>query len=391
MTLTPSPTASPSVSPSRTGTPTWTPPATATATPSVSPSASASPTQTPAPAQIGGVYESGGGSGYVYTGLGTPGDTVYVTINGVQVGGSTVVEPDGSWTLGPVGPAPGTGDVVQAHSGSPTGPSNGFTTVIAPGGAATAVVTQPNVDGGATVITVSGNPGETVVIVNQSTGEVLGSAVVQLNGQVAVALDTPVLPGDALLVLSNGIQEDTVVIGAPGQPALVIQGAVLTEGSTLTGTGIPGSTIQVVDDQGRVLGSAIVAPDGSWVLAVSGAVAGVGVKVIQDGVETRLGQPALKLGEEKLFISKNVFRPQQGGSLDLGFKATVDEKVTVKIFNLAGETVRLVAEIEVRAGVLYALRWSGQNDAGETVAAGVYIISVYGPNTRILKKVVVLK
>jgi flagellar hook assembly protein FlgD len=115
------------------------------------------------------------------------------------------------------------------------------------------------------------------------------------------------------------------------------------------------------------------------------------VQVIQDGVGTRLSQPALKLGENRVFLSRNIFKPTQGGSLDIGFKADADERVTVRVFNLAGELVRPVAEMEVKAGVLYGLKWDGRNADGEWVASGVYVVSVKGGNTRIIRKVVVLK
>jgi hypothetical protein len=166
---------------------------------------------------------------------------------------------------------------------------------------------------------------------------------------------------------------------------------VLVEGSTLTGTGVPGATVQVVDAQGRVLGSTVVDALGNFSVPVSGAVAGVPVKLVMNGVAVDLYQPALALKSERVFFNTNVFRPERGDRLDIGFKANADERVTVRIFNVAGESVRRVAEMEVKAGVLYALKWDGRNDDGQWGAAGVYIVSVYGPNTRILKKVIILK
>ena len=90
-------------------------------------------------------------------------------------------------------------------------------------------------------------------------------------------------------------------------------------------------------------------------------------------------------------MSRNVFKPAQGGSLDIGFKADGDERITVRVFNLAGEMVRPVAEMDVKSGVLYGLKWDGRNESGEMVASGVYVVSVKGANTRIVRKVVVLK
>lgn len=331
-----------------------------------------------------------GGGNYVFTGTGTPGDQVWVSVNGGSVGGPVTVQPDGSWSLGPVATTVSPGASITAHSGSPTGPSAGAVTA-GPSQPSSVTLLPVPLAGGATVVSFNGTAGQSVVVVDGATGQVLGAGTVPATGPSAVALNNPAAPGTTLLLVVNGLAGPSATTGASGPPPAVLQGAVLVEGSTLAGTGVPGAAIQVVDDQGRVLGTTIVDPDGTWTVTVSGAQAGVGVKVVQNGVALRLAQPALRLGQERLFLSQNVFKPRLGGHLDIGFKAVADEKVTVKVFNSAGELVRMVAEIEVRAGVLYALRWNGQNDRGEGVAAGVYVVSCFGPQTRILKKVVVLK
>lgn len=349
-----------------------------------------SPTRTPATACIGGSYDAGTGN-YVFTGTGVPGDSIYIVTQpgNISLGSWGTVEADGSFSIAVGNPGLVAGHTVEAHSGSSSGPSCGGVTVLA--AEPTAAAPIGNIAGGATVFTVTGAPGEVVVLVDQTTGEVLGSGTIQANGQAAIDLDTAAVAGQNILVLSSGHLDTTASTGANGSAPQVDQGVVLTEGSTLTGTGTPGALIQVVDDQGRVLGSTTVQPDGSWALGVSGAVAGSGLKLIQDGVVRALPQPALSLGARHVFTSTNVFRPLQGGSLDIGFKASADERITVKIFSLSGETVRRIAEIDAKTGVLYALHWDGRNDASETVAAGLYIVSVHGPSTRILKKVVVLK
>jgi hypothetical protein len=326
----------------------------------------------------------------VFTGSGTPGETVFI----VQQPGNTVL---GSTTVGAGGgfavtlPATlGTGDTLSAHSGSAAGPSGGAVTVVPATGGGPATPILGTVDQGASVLTFNGTAGETVTIVGPG-GEVLGSTVVQTTGPSSIVLNGPVGAGP-LSIVSNGRNEGSVnVSGTPGQPPVVQQGAVLTDGSTITGSGTVGAVIQVVNSDGLLLGSGTVQPDGSFAVPVSGGREGSSIKVLQNGVPVDLAQTAQRLGENRVFLSQNVFRVLQGGHLDIGFKAVADERITVKIFNLAGETVRLVADMEVRAGVLYALRWNGRNDGDETVAAGVYIVSAYGPNTRILKKVVVLK
>jgi len=65
--------------------------------------------------------------------------------------------------------------------------------------------------------------------------------------------------------------------------------------------------------------------------------------------------------------------------------------MTVKVFNLKGELVKEVADLQVSQGQVCSATWDGRNLGGDIVASGVYIISFYGPATRVTKKVIVLK
>jgi hypothetical protein len=172
---------------------------------------------------------------------------------------------------------------------------------------------------------------------------------------------------------------------------MLVVGSVLEEGSTLQGTGVAGSTVQAVDDTGKVLGTTTVDSQGNFSLVVSGAQAGQSVVLVQNGVKGGAPLASLKLGAEVAFTTANIFKPDQGGSLGISFKAQADERVTVRIFNVAGELVRPLMEMDCRIGVLYAASWNGKNGDGETVAAGIYVISVHGRATRSLKKVVVMR
>ncbi len=315
-----------------------------------------------------------------------------ITVNGGNVG-SGVVALDGTFSIS-VGGALSNGDVVEAHGGSATGPSLGSVTVVT--GSGTAATPIGTVSGGASVITVNGAPGETVLIVGDPDGpgpavdQVLGSAVVGPSGQVAVWLDTPLQPGGTFDVLMNGHLEYSGVAGPLGPAPVIVLGAVIEEGSVISGTGVPGSTVYAVDDQGLILGSVVVDAQGNFLLPVSGAVAGHQVKVIQDGVEASRLLSAFKMGGEKGFLSTNIFKPGLGPDLDLSFKPDQDDHVTVKIFNAAAELIRPVVEMDVKAGVLYGAKWDGKNAYGEGVASGIYVVSVYGKTTRILKKVIVI-
>jgi hypothetical protein len=334
---------------------------------------------------------AGNGSGtYVFTGTGTPGDTVFVTVNGSTVPGSATVQPDGTWSFSSstsVTP----GDSIVAHSGSPAGPGS---TAVAAGPAAPVTVTPgaTPVAGGATVIGFSGTAGQVVTVVDAGTGQVLGSGTVPATGQAVVILDVPVTTGEVLRLVVNGQAGPTLPAAGAAQTApVLIDGVVLVEGSTISAQGSPGSSIQVVDAEGRVLGSVLPDATGHADIPVSGAVAGVPVKLVQNGVAQDLPSPAVKLGNETAFLNQNVFKPNAGVPLAINVKAVTDGHLTVRIFNVAGEAVRQVASMDVRAGLIYGMQWNGRNEDGETVSAGLYVVSVQGAGATRLRKVVVLK
>ena len=90
-------------------------------------------------------------------------------------------------------------------------------------------------------------------------------------------------------------------------------------------------------------------------------------------------------------LDRNVFRPENGPPLKIAFKAVEDGRVTAKVFNLAGELVEPVFDADVFAGVWFQATWDGRNRDNETVASGVYFVSIKGGGLKSMRKVVVLK
>jgi flagellar hook assembly protein FlgD len=86
-----------------------------------------------------------------------------------------------------------------------------------------------------------------------------------------------------------------------------------------------------------------------------------------------------------------VFKPEQGGNVTISFKSPQDGKVTVKVYNLAGQLVRPVFEASINAGIWFQATWDGRNENGNMVSSGVYFISIRGAGIRSLKKVILLK
>lgn len=353
------------------------------------PALTAAATTTPQAPVLSGAVQTGTGL-FVFTGTGLPGSSVFIVEQASNnTLGSGPVAPNGTFAISASATIT-SADSVEAHAGSPAGPVSGpQAAYVAPAGAA--AVGTNSLDAGATVLTASGIPGQSVVVVDTVSGEVLGQGTLGANGLGAIFLSQGTVASHPLKLVVGGKIDSTVTVGATtGQPATLDPGFVAMEGGPVTGHGTPGAQVQLVEASGAVLGSTIVGPDGGFTMTVSGAHAGTSLKLLQNGVGRDLALRPQKLGAERVFLSQNVFRLGSGPPLGIGFKAAADERVVVKIFNIAGELVRPVADMDVKTGVAYALSWDGHNSDGE-VAAGVYIVSAKGPQTHILKKVVLLK
>ena len=90
-------------------------------------------------------------------------------------------------------------------------------------------------------------------------------------------------------------------------------------------------------------------------------------------------------------VDRNVFRPGQGPPLVISFKAPSDGLVTVKVYSLAGELVDPVFQAPVQQGLWFQATWDGRNMRGESVAAGLYFVSIKGAGIKSIRKVIVLK
>ncbi|MFC2061072.1 T9SS type A sorting domain-containing protein [Elusimicrobiota bacterium] len=87
--------------------------------------------------------------------------------------------------------------------------------------------------------------------------------------------------------------------------------------------------------------------------------------------------PAVDLSET--FIYPSPYKPGTGGKFDadfLTFKSLTAE-ATIRVFNIAGE---LITTIEKTDTAVDYHEWDATNDAGETIASGVYIYYITDPD-----------
>ncbi|MEJ0040397.1 MAG: Ig-like domain-containing protein [Gammaproteobacteria bacterium] len=237
---------------------------------------------------------------------GTPGDTVTL-YEGATVIGTTVVQPDGTWTVTPTGPlSEGAHTVtltetyfVTSIEGAPSAPFDFTVDTAAPGaptlggvidnaGAAQGQLTS----GGSTddtkpTFTGSGaNPGDTVNLYDGAT--LIGSALVAADGTWSVEPNSALADGTHNLALTAtdpaGNQSPatpfdlTINSNPPPAPTVdgvndnvgAVQGALANGATTddaaptVTGSGAnPNDTIKLYDGA-TLIGSALVAADGTW-------------------------------------------------------------------------------------------------------------------------------
>ncbi|CAG1772904.1 hypothetical protein BAC2_03221 [uncultured bacterium] len=82
----------------------------------------------------------------------------------------------------------------------------------------------------------------------------------------------------------------------------------------------------------------------------------------------------------------NPFNP----TTTIEYQLPVAGTVQIRMFNLAGQLVRVLDEGYRSAGT-HSMVWDGSDEAGRTLASGVYVYQIAFGNDRIAKKLVFLK
>jgi hypothetical protein len=98
----------------------------------------------------------------------------------------------------------------------------------------------------------------------------------------------------------------------------------------------------------------------------------------------------IKRQRENVTILNNVINPGNGERTALVCVLPESGNVTVTVFNLAGEVVRILQRGAQGAGE-YTYPWDGKNSGGNAVARGIYFIRVVGPGIDETRKVLVTR
>ncbi len=199
------------------------------------------------------------------TGVGEAGATVTIRDADGLLLGSQVVAIDGSYTV-TLSPPQTDGELLSASQRDLNGNASPTTSVFAPDTTAPDVpVAIVSADG--TFVTGRGEPGTTVTVTGAG-GVTLGTATVGAGGTYAVALSSPQIDGQTLSVTltdsARNVSLPATPIAPDGTAPLAPTASITADGTAAVGVGIVGSTITVTNAAGLVLGTAIVAADGSY-------------------------------------------------------------------------------------------------------------------------------
>ncbi|WP_180035499.1 MULTISPECIES: Ig-like domain-containing protein, partial [unclassified Acinetobacter] len=166
----------------------------------------------------------------------------------------------GLWAwLAPVVTAAG----IALWAGHDSGSSSKSKDTTAPSAPTDVVISE---DG--TTVTGKGEPGSTVKI-RDKDGTVIGTGTVDSAGNFEVELKDPLTNGekvDVTLTDKAGNESEPTEATAPDTtaPAAPTDVAVSEDGTTVTGKGEPGSTVEIKDQDGNVIGTGTVDSNGDF-------------------------------------------------------------------------------------------------------------------------------
>ncbi|VVP97466.1 hypothetical protein PS910_03480 [Pseudomonas fluorescens] len=218
--------------------------------------------------------------GTVLTGRAEPGASVQVLGADGSVIGSAVAGADGLFSID-LQPPQTEGQALQVSASDAAGNTSAAVAVNAP------VIDVPPADTtppeAPTELAISsagrqisgrGEAGTTVQV-RDAAGNVIATGTVADDGTFSLALDPAVVDGSSLQVsltdaagnVSAGASVTSPDLTFPAEPSDL----ALTDGTTLTGGGEPGATVQVRDATGAIIGSGVVGDDGRFSITLTPA------------------------------------------------------------------------------------------------------------------------
>lgn len=205
------------------------------------------------------------------TGTALVGAVVTIYENGTAIG--SAIAADGTWTY-PLSNVP---EGLHSYTATQTtldgvsGYTVGFAVIVdtTPPGAPTDLLVSQN----GTVLTGSAEAGSTVTI-KDSNGTTLGTATADSTGKFSFPLNPALVNGEVLTAIATdraGNDSASANVTAPDTTPPLAAGNldVSDDGTTVTGTAEPGTTVTIYGSDNTPLGSALVQPDGSFTVTLN--------------------------------------------------------------------------------------------------------------------------
>ncbi|MFK0342292.1 Ig-like domain-containing protein [Pseudomonas asiatica] len=200
-------------------------------------------------------------NGSSLSGTAEPGSTVVLTDGNGNPIGQTTADGNGNWSYTPDSPLPD-GTVVKAVVVDAAGNSGPPASIIIDGVAPAAPVINPS---NGTELSGTAEPSSTVTLTDGS-GNPIGQVTADGNGNWSYTPATPLPDGTVVNAVAqdaagntSGQGSTTVDSVAPGAPTID-----LSDGSSLSGTAEPNSTVTLTDGSGNPIGQVTADGSGNW-------------------------------------------------------------------------------------------------------------------------------
>ncbi|MCF5070982.1 hypothetical protein GIW70_22655, partial [Pseudomonas syringae] len=235
-------------------------------------------------------------AGTQVSGSAEPGTTVTVSIAGGSVLGSATAGADGHFVV-VLDPAAGNGSDLEVISTDSGGNDSPAVPLAGPDGTQVATPTDLALSADGFTLTGAGTPGCTVTVTN-SNGDILGSGLINSFGRFTLLLSAKQANAQVLQITATSPDGEVSVPGtvtaADGTPPDAVTNLALNaNGSALTGRGEAGATVTVTNSSGTVLGTALVASDGTFTLTLTPSqLNGQTLTAIQNDAAGNASQPA---------------------------------------------------------------------------------------------------
>ncbi|EKT4522839.1 BapA prefix-like domain-containing protein [Pseudomonas putida] len=200
-------------------------------------------------------------NGSSFSGTAEPNSTVILTDGSGNPIGQTTADANGNWTFKPDTPLPD-GTVVNVVVQDAAGNTSPGATITVDAIAPDAPVVNPT---NGSTISGTAEPGSTVIITD-GNGNPIGETTTDGNGNWTYTPTTPLPDGTVVNVVTKDPAGNTSGQGSVTVDAVAPSTPVLnpSNGSTLSGTAEPGSTVTLTDGNGNPIGQATADGSGNW-------------------------------------------------------------------------------------------------------------------------------